>query len=290
MNRREFTGALAGAVATFPLRLPAQGQPSPLPQFSVMLWTLAKVASLDRSLGMVAEAGFGGVELVGEFHRWTPEEVKRNVERLTALHLRVDAMSGVSAGFSEPAVQDQFLAQFQEQLRWAQQLQCPQIILLSGANVPGLPPERQTEASVEALRRASDLALKQNVEIVIEPIDRLESPAVFLSSVSEAFRIVRATGRPNVRVLYDLYHEQRGYGNLTEKLEENIDLVHLVHVADVPGRHEPGTGEIHFENLYRHLAALRYTRYIAMEFYPTGDPVATLRQAREQVVRAYGRA
>jgi hydroxypyruvate isomerase len=62
--------------------------------------------------------------------------------------------------------------------------------------------------------------------------------------------------------------------------------VGLVHVADVPGRHEPGTGEIHYPNIYRKLAQLKYDRYVAMEFLPTGDPVASLRLAREQVLKS----
>jgi hydroxypyruvate isomerase len=85
---------------------------------------------------------------------------------------------------------------------------------------------------------------------------------------------------PHVRVLYDFYHEQRAYGNLIEKLEKNFDLVGLVHIADVPGRHEPGTGEIDYLNIYRKLAQLKYDKYITMEFYPTQEPVATLQKAR----------
>ena len=62
--------------------------------------------------------------------------------------------------------------------------------------------------------------------------------------VTEAFAITRAVGSAQVKVLYDLYHEQRSQGNLLEKLERNIDQVGLIHIADVPGRHEPGTGEV----------------------------------------------
>ena len=123
---------------------------------------------------------------------------------------------------------------------------------------------------------------------VIEPIDRLENPTIYLDGVTEAFEIVRAVGSPNMKVLYDLYHEQRGMGNLIEKLEKNIDQVGLIHVADVPGRHEPGTGEINYGNVYRKLGELRYAGVIAMEFYPTGDVVETLRRAREEAVRALG--
>ena len=130
------------------------------------------------------------------------------------------------------------------------------------------------------------MAAAHNVQIVIEPIDPLENPNMFLTTVSEAFDIVREVGSPQVRVLYDFYHEQRAYGNLIEKLEKNIDLVGLVHIADVPGRHQPGTGEIDYRNIYRKLAELKYSKYITMEFYPTQDPVATLKQARIEALQA----
>ena len=113
---------------------------------------------------------------------------------------------------------------------------------------------------------------------------RLENPSIYLDGVTEAFEIVRAVGSPKVKVLYDLYHEQRGMGNLIEKLEKNIDEVGLIHIADVPGRHEPGTGEINYRNVYKKLAELRYRGVIAMEFYPTGDVVETLRKAREEAL------
>ena len=88
-------------------------------------------------------------------------------------------------------------------------------------------------------------------------------------------------GSPHIKVLYDIYHEQRQFGNLIEKFEKNIDQVGLIHIADVPGRHEPGTGEINYLNIYRKLAELKYTGTIAMEFYPTGAIVETLRRARD---------
>jgi hydroxypyruvate isomerase len=89
-----------------------------------------------------------------------------------------------------------------------------------------------------------------------------------------------------VKFLYDFYHEQIAAGNLIEKLEKNIDLVGLVHIADVPGRHQPGTGEINYASIYRKLAELKYKGYAAMEFEPQGDPVAALRAAQEMVVQS----
>ena len=69
-------------------------------------------------------------------------------------------------------------------------------------------------------------------------------------------------------------------------LFRSIDEIGLIHVADVPGRHEPGTGEVNYVNIYRRLAEFRYGGVIAMEFYPTGDVVETLRRAREEAIQS----
>ncbi|PYV62809.1 MAG: hydroxypyruvate isomerase, partial [Acidobacteria bacterium] len=117
-------------------------------------------------------------------------------------------------------------------------------------------------------------------------IDPEENPHYFLTSVDRGFEIVKTVNHPQVQFLYDFFHEQIAEGNLIEKLEKNIQYVGLVHVADVPGRHEPGTGEINYENIFRKLAELNYQEIVAMEFLPTGDPVEQLRAAREMALRA----
>lgn len=285
MDRRRFSKLALGSAA-LPLFARAD-QPGVAPRLSCMLWTLQKLATFDRALEMVAEAGYQGVELVGEFQRWSPEEMGRITARLRTLRLVADAASGIKTGFAVPGAGEVFLREFQEQLKFMEQLGCRRVILLSGPVVAAAGAAAQRETAVANLSKAAELAALQQVEIVIEPIDPLENPTIFLQSVAEAFPLVRAVNRLNVKVLYDLYHEQRGFGNLLEKLEKNVDLIGLIHVADVPGRHEPGTGEIDYEVIYRKLAALRYGGWIAMEFYPTGDPVTALRTARLAVAAAY---
>ncbi len=288
-SRRDFAKQLAGGalIAAAGPSLAMQQPVGRAPKFSVMLWTLTKGAPFDRCLEMVAEAGYSGVELVGEFQHWSPAERERVLARMQTLGLVVDAISGVQAGFAVPAESEAFRQQFAVQLQAAQALHCPQVILLSGPTVMGAAEGAQRATALANLSRAAQAAAKAQVEIVIEPIDPLENPAIWMGSVTQAADLVRAAGQPNLKVLCDLYHEQRGYGNLLEKLEANIDLIGLIHVADVPGRHEPGTGEINYPAIYRKLAQLHYGRWIAMEFYPTTDPVSTLRQARLQAQAAF---
>ena len=290
LSRRDFgrlMGAALAARAIVPGRLMGQvsGAAEGGPQFSVMMWALNKRGSFEENLERVAQAGYRHVELVGEFMRWSAEDWRRILARMQALKITVDATSGVKAGFADPSGGDAFVAELKGFIPTVQRLGCGQIILLSGKRIEGAAPGVQRAASIETLKRAAEILGEAGLTGVIEPIDRLENPSIYLDGVTEAFEIVRALGSPKVKVLYDLYHEQRGLGNLIEKLEKNIDEVGLIHVADVPGRHEPGTGEIHYRNVYKKLSELHYRGVIAMEFYPTGDVVETLRKAREEAMR-----
>jgi hydroxypyruvate isomerase len=284
LNRRSFVGMSAAALAarTLGAQQVAVPQDQRSTQFSIMMWALKKLGTFEQNLEKVALAGYHHVELTGEYKTWSDDDYNRILTNMDKLRISVDAISGVSAGFADPSGQEAFLTGLQGLIPAAQRLKCKQIILLSGKRVDGAAAGAQHTASIEALKRAADILAKANLVAVIEPIDRLENPPIYLDGVTEAFEIAKAVGSPNVRVLYDVYHEQRQYGNLIEKFDANIDLVGLVHIADVPGRHEPGTGEIDYLNIYRALKKLDYRGTIAMEFYPTGEMVETLRRARDQ--------
>jgi hydroxypyruvate isomerase len=278
---------MMAAVVASPRWLKAEVSAAKGVRFSFMLWALERQAPFDRCVEIVAEAGYQGIELTGEFQKWSPEERRRIMARLRSLGLVVDAMSGVRAGFAVPEETEEFRKQFVEHLRYSKELECPQVILLSGKRIADAVVQRVT--AVENLKRAVEVASKENIEIVIEPIDLIENPPIYLASVSDGFDIVRAVNMPQLKLLYDFYHEQRSFGNLIEKLEKNVDLVGLVHVADVPGRHEPGTGEIDYTTIYGKLAELKYNRRIAMEYYPTDEPVASLKKAKADAQRALER-
>ncbi len=288
LTRRTLVGMTAASLAgraLAPANLAAQtpadsGQAST--QFSVMIWTLNKLGTFEENLDRVALAGYHHVELVGEFKKWSEDDYRRILARMQTLKISVDATSGVGPGFADPSGGDAFLTALKDLIPAAKRLECKQIILLSGKRIEGAPAGSQHTASIEALKRAADVLSSAGLVAVIEPIDRIENPTIYLDGVTEAFEIAKAVGSPNVRVLYDVYHEQREFGNLIEKFEAHIDQVGLIHIADVPGRHEPGTGEINYLNIYRKLAQLSYKGTIAMEFYPTGDIVETLRRARDQ--------
>ena len=297
MNRRTFAQRAAlVAFATSLLRADTSsaesGVSTPFP-LSVMLWTVFNGLPFEQRLAKIAEAGYSNVELVGEYAKWTAAEFASANGARKKLGIRFDATAGLRNGVGNPAVREAFLAEFKTALTPMETLECPAMIALSGNVVPGMSHEEQHESCIEGLKQAAKLIEGRRiggepVRILLECIDPEENPRYFLQSAAEGIEVVRAVDHPQVQFLYDLFHEQIAEGNLIEKLDKHIDVIGLIHVADVPGRHQPGTGEINYANIYRKLADLKYRHAVAMEFKPTGDPVAALREAREMVARAAG--
>jgi hydroxypyruvate isomerase len=300
MNRRTFTQALAATalgtvappLATAASAAAADATSATVPfGLSVMLWTVFRDLPFEERLAKVKEAGYTNVELVGEYEKWNEADFAKANEARKRLGITFDATAGLKRGVGDPSVRDEFLSQLKLALTPMQTLDCPAMIVLSGNVVPGMSHEDQHKACVETLKRAAGVVegkqiAGQPVRLLLECIDPEENPKYFLTSAAEGIEIVREVNHPQVRFLYDLFHEQIAEGNLIEKLDKHIDVIDLLHIADVPGRHEPGTGEINYMNIYRKLAQLNYKKMVAMEFRPAGDPVTALRNAREEVGRA----
>ncbi len=298
MDRRQFAQALAvSAFAAATPALPAvaraesaSGASAPYP-LSVMLWTVFTDLPFEERLAKVVEAGYTNIELVGEYAKWTPADFERANAARKRLGVHFDATAGLKNGVGNPAQRDALVEELRQALTPMETLACPAMILLSGNVVPGLTREAQHQSCIESLKRTAALIEGkqidgQPVRLLLECIDPEENPHYYLQSAAEAIEIVRAVNHPQVQFLYDLFHEQIAEGNLLEKLDKSIDVIGLIHVADVPGRHEPGTGEINYANVYRKLAQLKYRHMVAMEFKPTGDPVASLRAAKEMAIKA----
>jgi hydroxypyruvate isomerase len=249
-----------------------------------MLWTVFRDLPFEQRLEKVAEAGYRNVELVGEYEKWTDADFDRANAKRKELGITFDCTAGLKHGLCNPGDRDALLTEVRNTLPIMDRIGCPALIFLSGNVVPDLSLEAQQQSCVAGLQAAAALVEGKRingepVRLLLENIDPEENPKYFLTSVARGFEIVKAVARPQVQFLYDFFHEQIAEGNLIEKLEKNIEHIGLVHIADVPGRHEPGTGEINYRNIFRKLAELKYDRMVAMEFLPSGDAVSQLRAA-----------
>jgi len=300
MNRRTFTQTLAGSLVGAgtvgnaldllgkELASPAKANAASADRFklSVMLWTVFTNLPFEQRLERVAEAGYQNVELVGEYQKWTDEDFNRANAKRKELGMKFDCTAGLKHGVSVPEHREALLAELRQTLPVMERIDCPTMIMLSGNRVEGMPREIQHQSCVDTLKAGAKVVEGKSIDgqpvrLLLETIDPEENPKYYLTQMVEALQVVQEVNHPQVQLLYDIYHEQIAAGNLIAKLAKCIPYLALVHIADVPGRHEPGTGEINYQNIFAKLAELNYTGMVAMEFHPTGDPVKQLRAARE---------
>ena len=145
-------------------------------------------------------------------------------------------------------------------------LRVPNIIATVGNERADVSRERQHETCVETLRRLGELARPAGVQIVLEPLNVLVNhKGYFLVTSAEGFRMIDEVKDPSVKLLFDIYHQQVSEGNLIANITANIDKIGHFHIADNPGRREPGTGEIAYANVFASIAAAGYEGYLAFE-------------------------
>ena len=285
MDRRELlkSGAVlaAGAIAT---RAQQPLPPKAKIASSVMLWTLK--GSFEEKLEIAARSGVQSVELVGEYADWTDADIAR-VKKLTrSFRLGMDVLIATPdwqkrpVSMVDPAQRDNFLADMRRAITVAHQLEITQILLMSGNAIAGRTHEEQYASLLEGCKRAGDLVAAANLTSIVEPLNSLVNhKGFFLTTCVEGAKLIRQVDNPHVRLLFDIYHEQVQEGNVIRTLSEAADIVAVFHVADNPGRNDPGTGEMNYQNIYKAIQKTGYSGYVAMEYLPLGDPVESLTKA-----------
>ena len=236
-----------------------------------------------------ADLGFGAVE----FWSWTDKPIDALAGLAAEIGLEVTAFSGHrSSAPCDRADCDPFREELARAIETARRLGCPNLMALSDALDPqGRPlPLRggeitsaeRKEALVETLKGVEDLMTGSGVTLILEPLNTLvDHPGYTLDASAPGFEIVREVDRPWLRLLYDVYHMQIMEGNVIATLVENAGLLGYVHVADVPGRGEPGTGELNVPNILRALADAGYDGTVGFEFTPKASSESALEAVRQ---------
>jgi hydroxypyruvate isomerase len=251
---------------------------------SVMLWTLS--GSFEQRVETAARAGIESIELTGEAASWDDAAIARVRKLLRSYRMAVDLISAVPewrtqpVSMVNPAHRETLLAEVSRQLDRARKLEAPMALLMTGNAAGSVSRDLQWATLLESAKRCADLAAKAGITLVVEPLNtRIDHKGYFLDNCVDGLRLVRETGHPHLRLLFDLYHEQVQSGNVTASLEAAAPWVGVFQVADNPGRGEPGTGEMNYPHLFRAIAKTGFTGHIAMEYKPAGDPVASLIRA-----------
>jgi hydroxypyruvate isomerase len=225
-----------------------------------------------------AAAGFTRVEF------WTAsnKDVERVEEALRETGVAVTCFVSEPTGrLVDPETHGAFLEGVERSAALAVRLGARSLIVVSGDTLLGVQRERQRDATTEALSRAAPLASAEGVQLVLEPLNtRVDHPGYFLDSTAEGLAIVREVNHPAVRLLYDVYHSVVMGEEPHEMLAGAGDLIGHVHVADAPGRHEPGTGTIDWPRRIADLRDAGYAGAVGLEYMPTRDTESSLELIR----------
>ena len=155
-------------------------------------------------------------------------------------------------------------------VEYAKALKCPALNCLAGLTPKGIPDDEVHQTLVANLKFAAVELDKEGIRLLVEPLNDRDIPGFHLVRTTEALELLADVDHPNIRLQYDIYHMQKMEGNLIETIESHLSLIGHMQLADNPGRHEPGTGEINFPNLFRAIDAVGYDGWIGCEYIPAG--------------------
>lgn len=251
-----------------------------MPRFAANLTLLFnEVPFLDR-FERAAQAGFDAVEFLFPY-AWPVAEIKA---RLDAHGLQLVLMNlppgDWDAGERGLACLPERVGEFREGvargIEVAKALGAPQLNCLSGITPRGVSADLIRATYIDNLGYTAIELKKVGLNVLIEPINAIDMPGIYLDRTAQALAVIADVGSDNLFLQYDVYHAQRSEGELAATIEKHLAQIGHIQIADNPGRHEPGSGEINFEFLFSHLDRIGYGGWVGAEYHPLAGTEAGL--------------
>ena len=255
-----------------------------MPKLAANVSTLfVEVAFLER-FAAAARAGFRAVEY--QYPYDCPAEDIARAAREARLEVVLhnmppgDAARGERGTACLPGREARFREDLERAIEYARAAQCTSLHLMAGVMPPGAERAAYHAAYVANLKHAARRLGGLGMRLLIEPLSERTVANCFLRSSNQAAQVLDEVGAGNALIQYDLFHMQLMEGNLALTLERLLPRIGHLQIADAPGRHEPGTGEINFDFLLRHIDRLGYSGWIGCEYNPQGDTLEGLKWAQ----------
>jgi len=252
-----------------------------MPKLAANLSTLfPQLDFLDR-FAAAARAGFRYVEYQFPY-AWKADELAR---RARDANLQVVLHNLPAGDFAKgergiaclPGREREFRDSLENAIAYAKAVDCPRLNCLAGLAPAD---ERHFAVLVENVRYAARRLGEAGLQLTLEAINTRSVPGFFLSRSAQAIEVLNAAGEGNAYLQYDFFHMQIMEGDLAATVARLLGRIGHIQLADVPGRHEPGTGEVNFAFLLRHLDALGYSGWVGCEYNPRGDTLEGLKWAQ----------
>ena len=248
-----------------------------MPKFCANLSMLfAEQVFLER-FSAAAQAGFKGVEYVGPYafpKEQVAEVLHKNKLKQVLFNLPAGNWDAGERGIGcLPDRVGEFRDGVGKAIDYAKALGCTMVNCLAGILPAGVSREKGRATLVSNLAFAAAALQKEKILLIVEPINSYDIPGFLLNRSSDGIDVMDAVGGDNLKLQYDIYHMQRMEGEIANTLTRLMPRIGHIQIADNPGRHEPGTGEINYPFLFKHLEALGYEGWIGCEYKPKTSTV-----------------
>jgi hydroxypyruvate isomerase len=252
-----------------------------MPRFAANLTMLfTELPFLDR-FDAAAKAGFTAVEFLFPYAYSVADLKQRLSANRLELVLHNLPAGDWDAGERGIACLPDRVAEFRDgvarAIDYASALGAPQVNCLAGKVAAGVSDDVLRDTFVGNLRFAAAALQRANIRLLIEPINTFDIPGFYLNRTAQALAIIDEVGSDNLFVQYDIYHAQRMEGELIATMTKQLARIGHIQLADNPGRNEPGTGEIHYDNVFKALDRIGYAGWIGCEYKPATTTEAGLR-------------
>jgi len=256
-----------------------------MPKIAANLTMLFTDVPFLNRFAAAKQAGFKYVEFLFPYDH-PAEKVKEMLDKHGLKVVLFNLPSGNWAGGdrgigASPNRVEEFRAGVKTAVSYAKVLGVPRMNCLAGKLVAGFSREDHKKTMVENVKFAADALKEIGIHLIIEHINPYDIPGFFLNRVQEVLDVIAEAGRPNLFVQYDIYHAARTEGNLAQILREHLAKIDHIQVADNPGRHQPGTGEINYPFLFAEMDKLGYKGYVGLEYVPSPDTLKSLGWIKE---------
>jgi hydroxypyruvate isomerase len=234
-----------------------------------------KLPFLEK-LDMVAKLGFPGFE----FWPWQNKDIDGIARKCRELNLTPIQFSawGFTPGMNDPKNRELIAPAIKGACETAEKLGTELLCVVAGNDIPGKTNQEMHAVVIEHLKIAGDIAAKYNKTLMLEAMNgRVDHKGHCLYTTEDTAAIIKAVDNPHVKILHDLYHRQIAEGDLHGHITENLKDIVYFQIADHPGRHEPGTGEINYTAVFQHMQKLGYRGWVGLECTPKGDPIEAAR-------------
>ncbi|WP_325894612.1 hydroxypyruvate isomerase [Grimontia sp. NTOU-MAR1] len=243
-----------------------------MPKLAANLSMLFTELPFIERFNAAANFGFRGVEYLFPYAFDANElkaELDRNHLKQVLFNLPAGDWDAGDRGIAaDPARVDEFRAGVALAIEYANVLDCEQVNCLAGIVPSGVSQEQAEQALIENLRFANAQLEKAGIRLVVEAINTRDIPGFALTNTKQAIRICDAVGSDNLSLQYDIYHMQIMEGDIAPTLSSKLGRIGHVQLADNPGRHEPGTGELNYHFLFSHLDSIGYEGWVGCEYKP----------------------